>query len=117
MSVSSVDLFPKVNAELFRKSAEIRKLRIAALPKLRESSLKDSAALFWVTFDGDSLHAKSVDAASKIGTSPDTFTRLYDKETAKVEAALLRAMLAWFDAKGGAVEAFHGLAVRAHLND
>lgn len=103
----------EVNAEPFRISAEIVNLGKVPLPKLRETIRRDAADLFWRTFDGDSVHAKSLDAARKIGVSADTFARLCDGATDKVEYALIKAMLYWHDQKYGALPPLQGLIARA----
>lgn len=111
---SSPAVLEKVSAEPIRSSAEIVRAPIPCLPKLRETVRKDAAALFWRTFEGDSLNAKAIDAARKIpGASPDTFARLYDEETVKVEHALITAMLYWRQQRFGALPPLPGLVARA----
>lgn len=111
---SSVGSAESVTEQPFRTSAEIVALPVGCLPTLRRSVQKDAADLFWRAFDGDSLHAKAIDAASKIrGVSADTFVRLYDESTEKVEYGLIVAMLYWHQAKHGRLPPLPGLIARA----
>ena len=112
----SVDDGDKANAGPSRISAEIVNIGKVPFPKLRETIRRDAAKLFWLAFDGDSLHAKCVDAARKVrGVSADTFARLYDEETEKVESALITAMLYWYQVKHDALPPLPGLIARAMI--
>ena len=112
----SVDDGGKANTGPSRISAEIVNVGKVPFPRLRETVRKDAAKLFWMAFDGDSLHAKCVDAARKVrGVSADTFARLYDEDTAKVEHALIAAMLYWYQVKHHALPPLPGLIARAMI--
>lgn len=116
LSVSVASVTSSSNAETgstepFRKSAEIVRLEVVTLPKLREDIRKRVADLFWRTFDGDSLNAKCDDAARKVkGVSADTFARIAAKDTGKIDHALVQVMQALHFHKYGF--AFPELAIR-----
>lgn len=100
-----------LNPEPSRTSAEIVRLAVVPLPKLREDIKRKVANLFWATFDGASLNAKCDDAAWKVaGVSAATFARIASRETEKIDLALVQVMLALHHAKHGFVP--EGLAIR-----
>lgn len=81
--------------EAFRISAEIVRLPIIPLPKLRDDIRRAARDLFWQAFPGDSLNAKSKEAARLIqGVDKDTFARIYNMDTDKIDSALMQVMLA-----------------------
>ncbi len=107
----SVDDGGKVNPTPSRTSAEIVRLAVVPLPKLREDIKRKVANLFWATFEGSSLNAKCDDAAWKVaGVSAATFARIASRETDKIDLALVQVMLALHYAKHGFVP--EGLAIR-----
>lgn len=111
-SAVSVADASKVNADPSRISAEIVKLGVTPLPKLRASIRKQVADPFWRTFDGESVNAKCDDAAWKVrGVSAATFARIAAQETDKIDHALVQVMQALHQQKYGF--AFHELAIRA----
>lgn len=113
---SSPAVLEKVTASGFGTSAEICAMPVGCLTKLRETVRKDACELFWRAFDGESLHAKCTDAARKIrGVSADTFARLYEQETEKVEYGLIVAMLYWHQERHGKLPPLPGLVARAQI--
>jgi hypothetical protein len=98
-----------------RTSAEIVPIGKTCLPKLRRSVREDFKEMFWHAFDATSLHGKCTQAAGIIrGVSPDTFARIYNDDTAKVDMALALFVAAAYQERHKAFPAqFAGLIVRA----
>jgi len=92
-----------VNAETFRKSAEIVNLKSSVLPK-PEAFRKQCADLIERTFPGSSRHAICKRAARETGSgSPDKFLRILTDDTRAIDAYMLRVVLHLAAARGVAI--------------
>lgn len=103
----------KVNADAYRKSAEIielfpmaRGLPVQALP------FSDAArAMICAVFNGPSRNAVCEAAGRALGVSDDTILRILDRSTKKIEAELLFRCFGFYQARFGKPFDFGGVGI------
>lgn len=103
-----------VNAEPFRKSAEIVELfpTNCGLPDQALPFGETARAMIWAVFGGTSQHRTCLDAARALGVSDDTVQRILDPAgTKKIDAALLFRCLGFYQDKFKCPFDFGGVGV------
>ncbi len=106
-SRSPVAALPKVNAEPFRKAAEIVRSARLNLAEAREVLRTHAKAVIYGAFPAASRHQTCMMAAQACGTSPDTILRLLEGSTASPDALVLGHCARVFYERTGRVSPIH----------